>query len=127
MFQGILTEGLGRAAKSPTNLQIPFLRPPHKGPTFVVGIAGWGAIRRVRTFFPDNSRFGRFNSRLGGANSRLDLLREFFPKGLISPGFFVNKLCLSGKIDEIPVSTGKAGNVVRTRDGVPKGGSVFSA
>ena len=66
--------------------------------------------------FPDNSR-------LGGANSRLDLLREFFPKGLISPGFFVNKRRLHGEIDEIPVSTGKARNLVSTRGGVPKGGA----
>ena len=63
--------------------------------------------------FPDNSR-------LGGANSRLGLLRDFASKGLIYPSFFVNKQCLSGKIDEIPVSTGKAGNLVRTRDDVPK-------
>jgi hypothetical protein len=63
--------------------------------------------------FPDNSR-------LGGANSRLGLLREFAPNDSIWLSSFVNKQRLSGKIDEIPVSTGKAGNLVRTRDDVPK-------
>jgi hypothetical protein len=45
--------------------------------------------------FPDNTRFGEFNSRLGGANPRFALLREFADKALIRLPVFALKPWLS--------------------------------
>jgi|SRR5690348_7240582 hypothetical protein len=95
------------------------LRPPHKGPTFVVGTQ-FGARCGGPNIFPDNSRFGRFNSRLGDANSRLGLLPEFARKELSWPSFFAAKPRLCGKNRRNSRFNGKARNLIRSRDGVPK-------
>jgi hypothetical protein len=67
------------------------------------------------SIFPDNSRFGVFNSRIGGENSRFGRQRKFARNGLIWPTIFATKAWLQGKISEVPVSSGKAGNSASQR------------
>jgi hypothetical protein len=50
-------------------------------------VGGCGGL----VIFPDNSRFGEFNSRLGIANSRFALLGEFAGKALIHLTVFAAK------------------------------------
>jgi len=66
--------------------------------------------------FPDNSRFGEFNSRLGGANSRFALLREFASKALIRLTVFADNRGCSWRIDEIPGCDGKNRESAPTAD-----------
>src|SRR6516164_9350675 len=64
----------------------------------------------------NNSRLGGINSRLGRPYSRLGWLREFTRKVVIWLYFFVARRCFSRKIEKIPGSTGKIGNLA-TRSG----------
>jgi hypothetical protein len=65
----------------------------------------WSA-RVVGKAFPDNSRFGEFNSRLGPNKFLFIQLRGFSSKALIWLTVFADK---TAKIGEIPVSREKSG------------------
>jgi hypothetical protein len=67
----------------------------------------WSA-RVVGKAFPDNSRFGEFNSRLGPKKFPFGRLRGYAGKDLIWLTVFAAK---TAKIGEIPGFTGKTGNL----------------
>jgi hypothetical protein len=67
--------------------------------------------RVIGKAFPDNSRFGEFNSRLGPNKFPFGRLRGFADKGLIWLIIFAAQ---TAKIGEIPDFTGKTGNLTRT-------------
>jgi hypothetical protein len=57
-----------------------------------------------------NSRFGEFNSRLTGANSRFVMLREFAGKTLICFTVFATKRrFMGGKSTKLPICREKPG------------------
>ena len=57
--------------------------------------------------FPDNSRVGVFNSRIGG-DSRFGRQRKFARNGLIWPTIFATKAWFQGKVSEFSRFIGKS-------------------
>ena len=60
------------------------------------------------SIFPDNSRFGVFNSRIGGENSRFGRQQKFARNGLIWLTIFATKAWSQGKISEFSRFIGKS-------------------
>ena len=60
------------------------------------------------SIFPDNSRFGVFNSRIGGENSRFGRQQKFARNGLIWLTIFATKAWFQGKVSEFSRFIGKS-------------------